>query len=108
VFADCQSQPGAAKFARGGGVNLRENLEEAVGALRWDANAGISDGKVEFTLSTGRIDDLYFLPRAWRITCGPDRAEIAGSNPVGGVNGNFLAFCFLLRRLSSHTPPKKS
>ena len=41
AFANGQAQPGAAKMASGGGVNLLERLEQTVLSIQRDADAGV-------------------------------------------------------------------
>ena len=53
ALADREAEAGAAVFAGGGGVDLREGFEEAVEAVGGDADAGVADGELE--AEPGRI-----------------------------------------------------
>jgi hypothetical protein len=45
--ADREAEAGAAVFARGGGVDLAEGLEQPVDPVRGDADAGVADRELE-------------------------------------------------------------
>ncbi len=60
--ADGETQAGAAIFARGGGINLGEGLEQHAMTLRRDADAGVSDLEIQQNLGVGGRGDVARHP----------------------------------------------
>src|SRR5512142_3196243 len=60
AFADDQPQSGASIVSCGGTVQLAECMEQAIHAIQWDSDAGISNGEMQdaqWRLSRARVCD---------------------------------------------------
>ena len=92
LAADGQAQAGAAELAGGGGIDLREGLEEPVDLVRRNADAGVADGKEDevvarFVLRLGHVDaDVALRGEAHRVGEKVDQ-DLAQARDVAGEAG---------------------